>query len=96
MKNDPDCFGKKVAGAIAVGGTRNGGQETAINCIHGVYHTSGYIVVGGAMGLYAGASVWSQDKVPFSEEVDPVGIGNARRIGKRVAETVIRVNGIQI
>ena len=41
IKKDPTFFNRKVGAAIAVGGTRNGGQEGALNAILGFYHTQG-------------------------------------------------------
>lgn len=92
LKNDPEAYGKHVGGAIAVGGTRNGGQEMTIACIHNYFHTNGYVVTGGALGVYAGAAVWSQDNAKFDENVDPIGIANTRKIGGKVARTVIQMH----
>lgn len=85
---NPHYFGKKVGIAIAVGGTRNGGQETAINMMHGYFHTNGYFPLGGSMGVYTGASVWSQDKVPFDYNVDPIGIDNVRKLARKMGYTM--------
>ncbi len=85
LKRDPNFFMKKVAGAITVGGTRNGGQETAILCIHGFCHTQGIVPVNGAMGVYGGACVWSQDKGAEGAAADEVGMKNVRAIGEKVA-----------
>ncbi len=38
IKKDPTFFNRKVGAAIAVGGTRNGGQEGALNAILGIFH----------------------------------------------------------
>jgi multimeric flavodoxin WrbA len=92
LRNDPEVYGKHVGGAIAVGGTRNGGQEMTIACMHNYYHTHGYVVTGGALGVYAGAAVWSQDNTKFDESVDPIGIDNARKLGGKVARTVIQMH----
>ena len=43
IKKDPTFFNRKVGAAIAVGGTRNGGQEGALNAILGFYHTQGMV-----------------------------------------------------
>jgi multimeric flavodoxin WrbA len=87
LKENPKFFSNKVGGAIAVGGTRNGGQESTINSILGFYHTQGIVVVNGGLGCYAGGSVWSQDKKALGAEEDEIGIKNARLIGEKVAET---------
>ena len=86
LKKDAAFFGRKVGGAIAVGGTRNGGQESTINAINGFYNTQGIVPVNGALGIYAGASVWSKDQGAAGAEADEVGMENCRKIGKKVAE----------
>ena len=89
LKENRNYFSNKVGGAIAVGGTRNGGQESAINCILGFYHTQGILVVNGGLGVYNGASLWSKDKKAEGVMEDLAGIKNARIIGKKVAETAV-------
>lgn len=86
LKKNPLYFSRKVGGAIAVGGTRNGGQESTINAINGFYNTQGITPVNGAMGIYAGASVWSKDQGMAGAEADEVGMENCRNIGRKVAE----------
>lgn len=73
--------------ALAVGGTRNGGQEHAISVIHGFYHTQGMPVVNGGLGVYGGACVWSQDRMAAGAAEDEKGMENARIIGKKLALT---------
>ncbi len=92
LRKDPEVFGNHVGAAIAVGGTRNGGQEMTIACIHNFFHTNGYVVTGGALGVYAGASIWSQDNIKFDESVDPIGIANARKLGVKMAHTVSKMS----
>ncbi len=92
IKKNPEVFARKVGGAIAAGGTRNGGQEMTIACIHNFFHTQGYVVTGGAMGVYAGASIWSQDNTSFDDTVDPIGIENARKLGVKMAKTVLQMS----
>jgi multimeric flavodoxin WrbA len=86
LKDDPKYYSNKVAGAIAVGGTRNGGQENTINCILNFCHTLGITVVNGGMGCYAGAAIWSQDRKALGAEEDFIGIKNALLLGEKVAE----------
>jgi multimeric flavodoxin WrbA len=75
----------KVGGSLAVGGTRHGGQETAIGMINNFYLINEMLVASGPSGTYAGASVWSKDKLP-GEFDDPLGVERVRGVGKRVAE----------
>lgn len=92
LKANPKFFANKVGGAIAVGGTRNGGQECTINGILGFYHTHGILVVNGGLGTYAGAAIWSQDKRAEGAQEDFIGLRNARLIGEKVAETAVLIN----
>jgi multimeric flavodoxin WrbA len=91
LKNNPNYFQFKLGGAIAVGGTRNGGQEQTIAAIHGFYNTQGMTIVNGGLGIYAGVSVWSRDKKELGAQEDTVGMENAERLGRRVAEMALVV-----
>ncbi|BCV21348.1 flavodoxin family protein [Moorella sp. Hama-1] len=89
LKKDPNYFSRKVGGAIAIGGTRNGGQETALNVLLGFYYTHGILVVSGGLGIYHGAAIWSQDRKVEGAREDVTGVANARTIARRVAEAAI-------
>jgi len=84
IKKDPTFFNRKVGAAIAVGGTRNGGQEGALNAILGFYHTQG-------MGTYAGASLWNPGD-GSGEMDDPEGLKRARALGAKMADLTKRLN----
>jgi multimeric flavodoxin WrbA len=86
MKRDPTYFSNKFGSAIAVGGTRNGGQEMTINAIHGFYHTHGIAVVNGGLGCYGGAAVWSQDRMAQGAQEDETGIKNTLLIARKLAQ----------
>lgn len=73
--------------AMAVGGTRNGGQETAIQILHGFYHTQGMPIVNGGLGIYGGAAVWSRDRMAQGAEEDTAAMENARFLGRKLALT---------
>ena len=88
-RRDPDVNLFKVGGAIAVGGTRNGGQEQAIHAIHGFYHTKRITVVNGGLGAYSGSSVWSQDKGAEGTRSDELGVAHSRAMGRRVAKAAL-------
>lgn len=91
IKKDPAFFNRKVGAAIAVGGTRNGGQEMALNAILGFYHTQGMVVCNGGAGTYAGASLWNPGD--GSEEMsDPAGIEKARALGAKMAVLTKQLN----
>lgn len=73
--------------AMAVGGSRNGGQESAINVILGFYHTHGMPIVNGGLGIYAGAGIWSQDRMAEGAASDTYGLERARTIARKLALT---------
>ncbi|MDR3146069.1 MAG: flavodoxin family protein [Treponema sp.] len=85
QRENPDRMLFFPGAALAVGGTRNGGQEIAINIIHGFFHTKGITVVNGGLGIYGGAAVWSQDRMAQGAQEDLKGMENARAIGRRLA-----------
>ncbi|MCE5214167.1 MAG: flavodoxin family protein [Methanobacterium sp.] len=80
-----------VAGAISVGASRNGGQETTISAIHEYLLIQDAIIVGdGApMAHYGGTGV---SGAALEAEHDEHGIVTAKNLGKRVAELTIRLN----
>lgn len=85
----PGVFINKVGGAIATGGTRNGGQEMANMVIHNFYTCYEILVTGGPSGNYTGACVWSQDRRAEGAAEDEVGMKCVRGLGQRVAETAL-------
>lgn len=84
----PGVLRNKVGGAIAVGGTRNGGQEVTVNAIINYMLTRGLVVVGGEIGGYAGGKVWSQDRREGAGE-DHIGMDTVRGLARRVAEVAL-------
>ncbi len=77
----------KVGGAIATGGSRNGGQETTIAAIHEFLLIQDAIVVGdGApMAHYGGTGVGATAE-------DEMGLQTSQNLGKRVAELAIKLS----
>lgn len=81
----------KVCGAIAVGASRNGGQETTISSIHEFLLIQDAIIVGdGAPAAhYGGTGVGG----PIgSTQNDDVGMETSKNLGKRVAELAKKLN----
>ena len=81
----------KVGGAISVGGSRNGGQETTISAIHEFMLIHDVIIVGdGAPLAHYGEleSVGPKRKL----ESDEVGLETSKNLGGRVAELAIKLN----
>jgi multimeric flavodoxin WrbA len=80
----------KIGGAIAVGGSRNGGQESTISTIHDFLLIHDAIIVGdGApMAHYGGTGVGGPKG---DTKQDEVGIETSKNLGKRVAELSARL-----
>lgn len=81
----PDVLSYKAGGAIAVGGTRQGGQATAIQAIHEFFFCRQILVVGGGKGAYSGGTVWSRDDLENGTKLDDIGLETARSVAIRVA-----------
>ena len=82
----------KVAGALAVGGSRNGGQEVTIQSVQTSLFCQEMIVVGnGRPGPRLGATVWSG--APGGVTKDEYGMTTAKGLGRRVAEVVMQLSG---
>ena len=86
----------KVGGGIAVGGNRNGGQETTLQGIHHFFLVHDMIVVGTGPderpGCYLGAAATTHPKrgrVKDAVKEDGLGLRAARILGRRVAEVAI-------
>ncbi len=86
LQNDSYYFTRKVGSALAVGGTRSGGQETTVNGIMGFYHTQGFTVCNGGAGIYGGVGLWSPGDGSGKMD-DEYGIEKARTLGRKLAYT---------
>jgi multimeric flavodoxin WrbA len=78
----------KVAGALAVGSMRHGGQEHVINEIQNAMLCHEATIVGGKAGAFQGAALWNTDKDDITK--DEFGMDSARKLGIRVAEAALR------
>jgi len=79
----------KVAGVVAVGGARNGGQELVIQCIQAAMMCHEMLIVGdGRPTAHRGATLWN-NKDDIS--ADEFGIGTAKNLGRRVAEVALQM-----
>jgi len=89
-KND-FALRNKVAGVLAVGGSRNGGQELTIQSVQAALFCQQLIIVGESRpGSHPGATVWSgKEKGDVSK--DELGMASAESLGRRVAETALLV-----
>lgn len=82
----PGIVANRVGGAIAVGGTRHGGQESAILAIRNFYLTFEILVTGGPSDNYGGAAVWSRDRAEEGVIEDAIGMEKVVGLGRRIAE----------
>ena len=79
----------KIVGVVAVGGTRNGGQELTIESIKTGLLGQDVIAVGtGQKSVRIGASLWNQDD---SIAADEFGVGTAKDLGRHVAELALKL-----
>lgn len=85
----PGLLKYKVGGAIALGGTRSGGQETTLQAILNFYLMHEMLVSGGVDGTYTGGKVWTQDKLPKDTLEDKVGLNTVRALGRAVGEATV-------
>ena len=74
--------GMRMGGCIAVGGRRNGGQDTALAAMNAALQSTGTNVVGGGVYFYNGAAVWSHNDKSFD---DPTGVIELEALGRKVA-----------
>ena len=77
----------KPVGVLAVGGARNGGQEVTIRSVQDSLFCFDMILVG--TGKRFGAAVWSKGGAANDKE----GMGAAKKLGRRVAETALALKG---
>jgi len=77
--------GLKVCGGIAVGGVRNGGQDTTLETLNNMMLATGLVVVSGGVYAYNGGSIWSNGEKRQGAEDDAVGLETVKVIGRRVA-----------
>ena len=90
---DDFALSNKVAGVLAVGGSRNGGQEVTIRSVQVSLLCQEMILVGnGRPGPRIGATVWSGAGSDVTQ--DEYGMTTAKALGRRVAEVALRLNGL--
>ncbi len=93
LYQDKFALSNKVAGVVAVGGTRNGGQEVTIQSVQISLFCNEMILVGnGRPGPRHGATVWSGAEGGVLK--DEIGMTTVKALGRRVAEVALRVAGM--
>jgi len=77
----------KIGGAVAVGGSRNGGQESVVRTIQNWFTLHGMIVVGddAPTAHFGGIGVGRR---PGDAAKDEIGLATAVNLGKHLAEVV--------
>ncbi len=82
----------KVAGVVAVGGMRNGGQELTIQSVQAAMMAQEMILVGdGRPTAHRGATLWNSANDDIRG--DELGLSTAKNLGRRVAEVALRASG---
>lgn len=91
FRKDGFTLRNKVAGVVAVGASRNGGQELTIQSIQAALMGQDMILVGdGKPSGRIGAALWN---VEDSIEADTPGQETVRNLGRRVAEVARLIAG---
>lgn len=79
----------KLAGALAVGAARNGGQEYVLNCIQRALMCHEMLLVGdGRPTGHFGATLWNSGNDDISG--DEFGVKTAQNLGRHIAELALR------
>jgi multimeric flavodoxin WrbA len=87
---DDLALSNKVTGVVAVGGSRNGGQEVTIQSVQVSLACQEMIVMAnGRPGARLGGTVWSGIEGGVTK--DEYGMNTVRNLGRRVAETILRL-----
>ena len=82
----------KVAGVLAVGGARNGGQELTIQSVQAVLFCHEMLLVGdGRPTGHRGATVWNSKEFEGDVTKDEFGMSTTKNLGRRVAEVAQQV-----
>lgn len=82
----PELMRNKFVAAVAVGGTRNGGEETTVSDIINLFATRTMNIVSNENGGYTGGKVWSQDKGAEGAAADVIGMKTVTDLSRKLAE----------
>lgn len=85
----PGVLKNKVGGGITLGGTRHGGQETALLPILNFFLMHEMLACGGVGGCYSGGTVWTRDLKAKGAMEDQVGMNTVVGLGRAVAEAAV-------
>lgn len=82
------ALANKVAGVLAVGGSRNGGQEMTIKSVQTALMAQDMILVGdGAPTAHVGATLWSG--IEGGVTADELGMKTAQNLGRHVTRVAL-------
>lgn len=84
-----EALKNKVGGAIAVGGSRNGGQEFVLHQIHNFFLIHGMIVVGDEKTMHFGGAAVGRELKDI--ENDEEGKETTRNLGRHLAEVLLKL-----
>ena len=80
----------KIAGVLAVGGSRNGGQELTIQAVHASLLIQDCLIVGdGNSSSHFGGIGW--ERHPGGIEKDENGLVTVTNLGKKIAQTALMI-----
>lgn len=85
----PGKLRNKFGVALATGGTRNGGQEMAVNTIINLMLAREINVVSNEAGGYAGAMLWSRDRMADGAREDETALLMAQKLVRKLAEVAL-------
>ncbi|MCI8477888.1 MAG: flavodoxin family protein [Oscillospiraceae bacterium] len=85
----PERLCSKLGAAVAVGGTRNGGEEAADTILIHMMMSRGMNIVSGESRGYIGGKVWSQDKKELCREDDALGMETVLGLSRKLVETAL-------
>jgi multimeric flavodoxin WrbA len=90
FRKDNFSLSNKVAGVLAVGGSRNGGAELTIQSVQAALFSQELIVVGESRPTaHFGPVVWNQSEHKVTD--DEIGMTAVKALGRRVAEVAQRL-----
>ena len=85
-----DVLVDKITGAIAVGASRNGGQETTIGQIHNFFLIHGAIIVGDEKTRHYGGT--GQASKLDDIKKDTHGTETSKNLGAHIAKVILKMN----
>ncbi|NOR85951.1 flavodoxin family protein [archaeon] len=85
-----DALTDKITGAIAVGASRNGGQETTIQQIHNFFLIHGAIIVGDEKTRHYGGTGQASKLEDIKN--DNHAIETSKNLGAHIAKVVLKLN----